>query len=282
MRFPGAAIGPDAVLVWTGDRELTRFERDGARASFTVPFTPLAAHIGPDDMVAVDDRGSIHTFSLTGEHQGFVPLRESPGTIEQAAVSESGEVLAILAGEVQLFMHGLMLPWSFDHRRYEAARETAVIALSKNGGGVLVRFETASSSENLGGTMQGIVLGRQDGKAIYRHIARELPPMELALSPNASLIAFCEHGNQVRIDEVEHMAMVHRVEPAGQVQSFRFRENTLGVLFDYTFVVVHDGGIRETRIALPEQFDDFVFSGDEVVCIHPELGAWWIKTAAAD
>ncbi len=36
-----------------------------------------------------------------------------------------------------------------------------------------------------------------------------------------------------------------------------------------------------TRIALPEHFVDVVLVGDEAVCVHPELGAWWIKAAPA-
>ncbi|MBA3502983.1 MAG: hypothetical protein H0T65_21655, partial [Deltaproteobacteria bacterium] len=79
--------------------------------------------------------------------------------------------------------------------------------------------------------------------------------------------------------ETVSMAPLHRIEPVGHVQAMRFDGARLGVLFDYELVIVDR---TETRLVLPEQFDDFVICGSDAVCVHPELGAWWIKTAAAD
>lgn len=275
MRFPGAAIGPDAVLVWTGDRELTRFSRDGARASFTLPFAPLAGRIGAD-VVAVDERGSVHRFSLTGEHRGFVPLLESAGTITQAAVAADGSRLAILAAEVQVFAHGQLVPWSFEHRRHEGWRERGV-DISTDGTCLVVHYVTFGGL-NLGDDAEGFSITRADGTVLFRDFAQKLPPLEVAVTHDARLVAICQHENQVRLAETGSMAPRHRIEPVGHVQAMRFDGARLGVLFDYELVIV-DGA--ETRLDLPEQFDDFVFCGDDVVCIHPELGAWWIKTAAA-
>lgn len=276
MRPPGAALGPDAVLVWTDDRELTRFERDGTRSSFVLPFTPLAARIG-SELVAVDSRGSVHRFSLAGEHRGFVPLLESPGTIDAASVSADGSRLAILAGEVQVFEHGQLRPWTFEHRRHEGWRERGV-ELAANGSALLVRYETFSDKsspggENLGDNAEGFSITRDDGLCLYRHFARHLPSLELAMSSDARLVAICEHEKQVRIAETGSMATLHRIDAVGHVHTMRFDGMRLGVLYDYALVYV-DG--REIRLALPEHFEDFVLCETTAVCVHPELGAWWI------
>jgi hypothetical protein len=278
MRFPGAAIDIDAVLVWTGDRELTRFERGGTRASFTLPFAPLAARIARADIVAVDERGSVHRFSHAGEHRGFVPLLESPGTIRDAAVSLDGGVVAILAGEVQVFHDGQLVPWSFEHRRHEGWRETAV-DISGDGKCLVVHYATFGGP-NLGDDAEGFSITRGDGFVLFRHFAQKLPPLEVAITRSAHLVAICEHENQVRLKQTGSMAPLHLIEPAGQVHAMHFDRERLGVLSDYELVMVER---NQTRLVLPEQFDDFVFCGyDDVVCLHPELGAWWIKLAAAD
>ncbi|MDQ3336424.1 MAG: hypothetical protein M4D80_14750 [Myxococcota bacterium] len=276
MRFPGAAIGPDAVLVWTGDRELTRFSRDGARASFTLPFTPLAARIG-SDIVAVDDRGSVHRFTLAGENLGFLPLLESPGAITRAAVSADGSRVAILTDEVQVFAHGQLVPWSFEHRRHPGWRESGV-DISADGKCLLVHYVTFGGM-NLGDDAEGFSITRADGVVLFRYFAQKLPPLEISMTHDARLVAICQHENQVRLAETVSMAPLHRIEPVGHVQAMRFDGARLGVLFDYELVIVDR---TETRLVLPEQFDDFVICGSDAVCVHPELGAWWIKTAAAD
>ena len=264
MRFPGAEIDVDAVLVWTGDRELTRFERNGARASFTLPFAPLAARIARHDIVAVDERGSVHRFSHAGEHRGLVPLLESPGTITDAAVSLDGSVVAVLAGEVQVFEDGQPVTWSFEHRRHEGWRETSV-DISGDGKCLVVHYATFGGL-NLGDNAEGFSITDRDGFVWFRHFAH--------------LVAICENERDVRLKQTKSMAPLHHIEPAGQVHAMHFDRERLGVLSDYELVMVER---NQTRFVLPEQFDDFVFYGyDDVVCIHPELGAWWIKLAAAD
>ena len=275
MRFPGAALSTDAVLVWTGERELTRFERDGTRASFTLPFAPLAARI-TDVILAVDERGSVHTFSLAGDHRGLVGLPESPGTITDAAISADGRRLAVLAGEVQVFHDGVLVPWAFEHRRHEGWRERGV-DISGDGKALVVHYATFGGL-NLGDAAEGFSITRADGVVLFRYFAQKLPPLEVAVTHHASLVAICQHGNQVRLAQTLSMAPLHLVEPVGQVHAMRFDRDRLGVLFDYALVLVER---NQTRLALPEQFDDFVICGGDAVCIHPELGAWWIKLAAA-
>ena len=277
MRFRGEALDRDTVLVWTGDRELTQFSRDGTRASFTLPFTPVAGRIDGATVVAVDERGTVHRFSRTGEPLGFVPLPEAPDRITGAAIHGDGALVAILAGEVQVYAYGRLRPWSFEHRRADGWRETGV-DISGDGRALLVHYATTGSGDNLADTVEGFSITRDDGLIMYRHFARHLAPLEIAMSPDARRIAICEDASYVRLAETPSMAPLHRIEPVGRVSCMRFDDARLGVLYDYQLVIV-DGG--ETRLELPEQFDDFVFSGDEVVCVHPELGAWWIKTAAA-
>jgi hypothetical protein len=277
MPLRGAAIGPDTVLVWTGERELTRFHRDGSRARIELPFAPLAAQIA-EHVIAVDERGTTHRFALDGTPLGFLPLLESPGTIDHAALSADGSKLAIFAGgEVQLFEHGVMRPRSFEHRRI--GWHDLGVDLSGDGTCVLVLFESRfATGENLGDDVQGFSIEGSDGAVQFRHIARQLPPLEIAMSRDARRIAICEHGQHVRVAEAVSMAQLHRIEPRGHVQAMQFDGERLGVLFDYELVLVGD---EIVRITLPERFEDFVLVGDEAVCIHPELGAWWIKLAAA-
>ena len=264
-------------MVWTGERELTRFMRDGTRASFELPFAPLAARIA-DHVFAVDERGSTHRFALDGTHEGFVPLLESPGTIHEAALSADGSKLAIFTDEVQLFEHGVWRPWSFEHRRIEGCRELGV-DLSGDGTCVLVRYATHTPhGENLGDDVEGFSITRSDGVLHFRHLERQLPPIEVVMSHDARRIAICEYEQQVRIAEAITMAPLHRIEPRGYVHAMQFDGPRLGVLFDYELVLVDDAIVR---FALPEQFEDFVLVGNEAVCIHPELGAWWITVAGA-
>lgn len=277
MRFPGEAIGPDSVLAWTGDRELTRFERDGARARVELPFAPLDARIYADHVLAVDERGSVHRFSLAGAPESVVPLLEAPPAIRQAALSPNGDRLAILHDEVEVFAQGMLRPWSFEHRRAPGWRETGVEFPWERH--ILISYTTTSEhGENLGDDVEAFSITRNDGYLAYRHATLKLPALEFAFCAVQPWLAICEH-DRVRIDELGSMMTIHHVAPAGQVQCLRFSGALLGVLFDYELALVHDG-TRETRIELPEQFDDIVLFGDEAVCIHPELGAWWVKTSA--
>jgi hypothetical protein len=276
MRLSGGAISPDAVLIWTGERELTRFERSGARESFMIGARPIAAHVGVGGIVVADEAGRVHRYDVTGQRLGFVPLLESPSVIEAAAVSADGSRLAILAGEVQIFAHGQLRPWSFAHRREKGWRERGV-DLSADGRAVLVRYSLAGNPEVLGEVVDGVSITRDDGVRLFRHFAQKLKPLQLAMSFDARRLAKCEDKQRVSIYETGTMTMLHRIEPAGRVSAMHFDGQRLGVLYDYQLVLYDE---RERRIDLPEQFDDFVFCGDDIVCIHPELGAWWIDITA--
>src|SRR5512139_205038 len=280
MRFSGAALGPDAVLVWTGERELTRFERDGTRSSFTLAVRPLGATLTRDGLLVVDERGTIHRYTVAGQHLGFVPLLEAPGSLRQAAVSADGALLGVLAEEVDLFEHGRPVTWPFAHRRHDGWRELG-LDVSGDGHSVLVFFETLTATgENLGDNVQGFSVTRRDGAVLYRHVTPVLPPTVVEMSFDARWLAICEHGNQLHVGRALSMETVHRIEPAGQIACFRFRDALLGVLFDYELVLVDLDARREARLALPEQFEDVVLTETDAVAIHPELGAWWIPLAS--
>jgi hypothetical protein len=269
-RLRGAAIATDAVLVWTADRKLVRVERAGTHTLIELPFTPLAAHIGAE-LVAVDDRGSVHRFSHAGEPRGVVSLLESPGKIIDAAVSEGGSRLAILTDHVQVFEHGQPRPWSFDHRREDGWSEHGV-DISVDGSALLVSFELRGSGMNLGDTGEGFSITRADGVISFRRFVREIAAFELEMTADAQRVALSEQGKQLAVFATGTMAPIYSFKPVPHVRAIHFDDDRLGVLYDDKFDVL---GL-EINFPLPEQFDDFVFCGSSIVCMHPELGAWWI------
>jgi|MudIll2142460700_1097286.scaffolds.fasta_scaffold173941_2 hypothetical protein len=280
MRLSGAAIGPDAVLVWTGARELTRFERSGGRASFTLPVTPLASQIGPDGVRVVDERGTIHLYSHAGQPRNVVALAESPGVVKQAALSADGRWLALLTDEIQMFEHGVWQPWDFDERR--AGYRELGVDLSANGRYVLSHYKTTATGSEvaLGDESEGFVISERDGTRVYRHMQRELPPLDVALAPDGRWVAICADDVRIYVDEIESMRRVFQLEPLEHVQRFGFSDRLFGVLYDYRLVLRDIAAEREARLELPEQFEHLVLCDHDVVVVHPELGAWWIPLAS--
>lgn len=135
MPLHGAAIGPDAVLVWTGPRALTRF-RGGARMTLSLPFAPRAARITGDGVRVVDVRGTIHRFTLAGERVAEVPLHTRVGKIEQAALAgHRDRVARLVDDQVDVYDDGAPLPWL--PPRPDGYRELAV-ELSADGERLLV------------------------------------------------------------------------------------------------------------------------------------------------
>src|SRR5689334_11688412 len=143
MPLRGAAIGPDAVLVWTGTRELTRFDRDGTRTSFTVPVPPLASKIDANGLRIVDELGTIHRYTHAGAHTGATHLHSVPADIKAAALAATCDRLALLVGEeAAVYQDGAPLGWPIE-RSLDGYRETGV-DLSADGELLLVAYETFS------------------------------------------------------------------------------------------------------------------------------------------
>lgn len=265
----------DSVLVWTADRELTRFHRDGTRAHIALPFTPLDVKLA-DKIYAVDPHGAVHGFSRDGAHAHVTPLLAEIPPITQAALSADGSQLAVLAAQVELFERGVRRPWSFTHRRVAYWREHGV-GLSGDGRCVLVHFDQHDAhGANLGDRLAAFEITRSDGVMHYRHIQRSLHGLAVAMSHDARRIAYHLDDQYVRVAEGIRMTRLHLVEPKGRVHAMRWFGARLAILFDYELVIV-DEAVR--RISLPEHFTDVALVEDEAVCVHPDLGVWWIKVA---
>lgn len=265
----------DSVLVVTGERELTRFQRDGARTRIELPFTPLATQISTH-IFAVDARGDTHRLALDGTHEDRVQLLADV-TPRAAALSHDGSRLALLGDEVRYFERGVERRWSFQHRTGDW-RETGV-GLSGDGTCVLVEYSGRDvHGLTLGDRIDAFTIARSDGATVFRHMEHAIPELAVAMSANAMRIAYHLHDQYVHVVQGVQMTRLHLVEPKGKVRALRWFGARLAILFDYELVIVDDA---VTRIALPEHFEDVVLAGDEAVCIHPELGAWWITVAAA-
>jgi hypothetical protein len=288
-------IDRDTVLVVTGERELTRFHRDGRRTRIELPFAPIATQLSTQ-IFAVDARGSTHRFSLDGKPEGVVQMFAD---IEPraAALSLDGSRLAVLGEQVRYFELGIEHPWSFQHRAGGDWRETGV-GLSGDGKCVLVEYEVRDAQGlTLGDRIETFAIVRRDGVTHFRHMEHALPELEVAMSHDARRIAYRLHDGYVRVAEGVSMARLHLIEPKGPVHAMRWFGERLAILFDYELVIVdhtalpfgsaaspgHARLVDEavTRIALPEHFVDVVLGDGEAVCVHPELGAWWITTATA-
>lgn len=274
MPLSGAAIEPDAILAFTGERELTRFARDGSRAAFALPFAPLVWQIGPAGVWLVDDRGTVHRYTTAGEAAGATALGEAPGPLRGAALSADGRWLALLADEIQVFERGAWRPWTFAHRR-GTWRELGV-DLSADGRYILARVATANDPRVLGAAGERLVIGDAEGAVIYRRLAA--PPLVHVLAPDARHLATCEDG-ELRIDATGSMHTLHRLA-LPHVRRFGFAGGLLGALTDAQLVLVEVAGGRVARLDLPEEFTDLVLGERDAVVLHPELGAWWIPLAS--
>lgn len=290
MRLTGAAIGPDAVLVWTGERELTRFARDGSRSMFAVSASPVASHIGPNGVRFVDAQGAIRHVSLTGELLGQPLSLSVRGRVIAAALASTERAAVVVVppdatdGLAQVFERTVPLPWSFA-RRDAGYRETDV-ELTDDGQWLLVAYDTYAyvadndlAGENGGGVtvsgMRGVRFAQHDARS-RMHGAR--------LSADGRWLAWCEvwaDNVYVRMqrsgDESEHT-----INALGHDAQITFGKHHLAVLYEEPsqLAVIELATRRQAQLDLPEQFTELVFCGDDVVLVHPELAAWWIPLAS--
>lgn len=283
MPLRGAAIGPDAVLVWTGTHELTRFDRAGGRTAFTVPVPPLAAKIDAGGIRVVDDLGTLHRYTLTGEHAGAIPLAVTPVDITAAALAATRDRIALLvADEAVVFEDGVPLAWTFA-RQYDGYRETGV-DLSADGELVLVAYETVSYFTGYGSAGSSgtgfFVQDRTGARTIEQYGWTQSRDATARLSPD---------GHHVLCDEpwLSASRYVYAVGADGvdwtvtytSPLQLAFHGPHVAVLLDTELLVIELATRRRASLSIPERFTDVVMTDDNIVLVHAELGAWWIPTS---
>lgn len=271
-------VDRDTVLAVTGDRTLTRFHRAGTHQRIELPFAPLAIQIATQ-IFAVDARGATHRFALDGAFESVVPVLADVEP-RAAAVSRDGNHLAILTDRIRLFELGVEEPRTFGHRTGDW-REHGV-GLSDDGTCLLVHYDHHDTHGlALGDRAEVFEIVRRRGPrpiTYYRLMQRSLHGLVVAMSEDARRIAYHLEDQYVHVAEGVSMTRLHLVEPAGRVHAMRWFDERLAILFDYELVIVDE---RVQRIPLPEHFEDVVLLDGEAVCMHPELGAWWVTTTAA-
>jgi hypothetical protein len=283
MPLRGAAIGPDAVLVWTGTRELTRLHRDGTRSSFTIPVPPLAAKIDATGLRIVDDLGTLHRYTLAGAHVGATHLDTVPADIKAAALAASRDRIALLAGdEAAVYEDGAPLAWPIE-RRLDGYREIGV-DLSADGELLLVAYETFSYFDGYGSAGNSgtgfVVLDRAGKQTIALYDWSTNRDATTLLSPD---------GNHVLCDEpwATNSRYVYAVGADGvdwtvaytSPLQLAFHGPHVAVLLDTELLVIELPTRRRASLAIPERFTDVVMTADNVILVHAELGAWWIPTS---
>ena len=295
MRLCGAAIGPDAVLVWTGERELTRFARDGSRESFAVPASPVASHIGPNGVRIADALGTIWYLTPLGQQLGPVPLplsRGIDGTVIAGALAITDRLALVIQGHgidnvfTEIFDSGAPVRWPFA-RRDVGYRESNV-ELTADGAWLLVAYDTftyiVEDGDSGGENGCGVTVTDSRGSVRFaQHDARSR--MHGArISADGRWLAWCEvwaDNVYVRMQRSGDENL-HTINALGHDAQITFGERHLAVLYEEPsqLAIVELATQRQAQLDLPEQFTELVFCGDDVVLVHPELAAWWIPLAS--
>jgi hypothetical protein len=283
MPLRGAAIGPDAVVVWTGTRELTRFDRNGTRTSFTIPVPPLASKIDAGGLRVVDDLGTLHRYTLAGAHAGATHLASVPTDIKAAALAATCDRIALVAGEeAAVYEDGEPIAWLIE-RNLDGYREIGV-DLSADGELLLVAYETFSYFDGYGSAGHSgtgfVVLDRAGGRTIEQYDWSSSRDATAVLSPD---------GKHVLCDEpwAKNSRYVYAVGADGvdwavtytSPLQLAFHGPHVAVLLDAELVVIELATRRRASLVIPERFTDVVFAEHDVVLVHAELGAWWIPTS---
>lgn len=296
MRVTAGAISPDEVLAWTGERELTRFDRAGGRWSFTVPLSPVASQIG-DALWLVDESGTVHRYDLAGRREDAVVPREP---VEQPLVSASlsgdaSRLAFVVDDEARVLEHGVAIDWDFERSiALDGGYRELEIELSRDGDRALVEYATSWGWSESAAVTTGMM---GDGfKVVDRKDTLHLDDfdnhlryrdLDFAFAPDGTWLGCASSAVALYLVRATPDARELRPRHIGPVQSMVFASagRYFGALFHAPQLAIVDVDRRaEAHLELPEPgFRDLVFVGDrDVVLIHPELGTWWIPIASLD
>lgn len=292
MRVVGGAIGPDEVLVWSGERELTRFHRGGTRSSFTVPVSAVASRVG-DALWIVDARGTIHRYDLAGRRVSAVALRSPPleGIVSASLSGDGTRLAAIVGDEMTVYEAGDAIEWHSErsmamHSEYRERR----VELSHDGNWALVEYRTSygwTEHGSTGSRGDGVAVTGRDTARFDDYDARHSDERVHALSLDGTWLAtatndiFDSQGQPIYTNEltVTHLldGRVLRPDAYGHTRHVGFSPRYFAALFDAHIVLVDLATGFDASLELPERgFRALVVTDEDVVAIHDELGAWWI------
>ncbi len=282
-------------MVWTGERELTAFERDGSRSSFAVPASPVASHISPTGVRIVDDAGTIWYLTPLGQQLGPPPLPLQgalAGKVIAGSLARIDRMALVIARPrtdeafTQIFDSGVPVRWAF--ARQDAGYRESAVELSDDGQWLLVAYDTFSyvtgDGDADGENGSGVVVSDLRGGVRFAQHDVRSRMHGARLSSDGGWLAWCEvwaDNVYVRMQRSGETT-ARSVNALGHDAQITFGMHHLAVLYEEPsqLAIIELETQRQAQLDLPEQFTELVFCGDDVVLVHPELAAWWIPLAS--